>query len=544
MPTPGLTTAIWREGERRVYWRTEQREGEAIMSVSAKQAARKNKKKKKASEPRHITRAVTHIRLQEVNAVKLAALDALAPVYMSLCQQYVTLFCTEEIPNKLRDPLYETELSERWHRVAIMQAAGIAKSWRSNRANALQDYEREQEKFEEKLAEYKAQQSRGTLEEGEEEIKEPTAPIWHEWNSPALRQWCLQANANVAKLELSEESTFDSWLTIATLEKGHPIKIPVKLADYHKEALKDEKTGKRKAINSSVTLNKRSGAWWLMLSYDEEIAVQTAPDAPIVGIDVGVANFLTTSTGKHYGTMHGKLKARHKRDRAKRRRKAKLRACLEKKGVKQLPSTSSRTGSRLIRQTKQAINRAVNQCYNDPDHEGVQFAYEQLSVASMRFKARAMNAYLKASNLAHIPHQIVWNAEKRGVLATPVNCAYSSQECNMCHYTDRKNRPNQQTFCCQVCGYTTHADHNGATNVSRRKGDHQLRACKDRKAIKALLMKRHEQWKQEHGRETSHTPKRQGRGKKAQDQKRNITSRKARVSSKYALSSIIIPMLV
>src|SRR5215813_9369862 len=141
--------------------------------------------------------------------------------------------------------------------------------------------------------------------------------------------------------------------------------------------------------------------------------------------------------------MHGKLKQRHKRDRAKRRRKAKLRACLEKKGIKKLPSTSSRTGQKLIRQTKQEINRAVNQCYTDPDHAGMQFAYEQLSVASMRFKARAMNSYLRASNLAHIPKQIVWNAEKRGVVATPVIAAYSSQECSECHYTDRKNRPNQ-----------------------------------------------------------------------------------------------------
>src|SRR5262249_28348435 len=206
---------------------------------------------------------------------------------------------------------------------------------------------------------------------------------------------------------------------------------------------------KRKAINSSVTLNKRNGDWWLMISYDEEVAVQTAPDAPVVGIDVGIANFLTTSTGKHYGTMSGLLKERHKRDRAKRRRKAKLRACLEKKGVKKLPSTSSRTGQKLIRQTKQGINRAVNECFNDPDHEGVQFAYEHLWVASMRFKAGSMNAYVRASNLAHIPKQIVWNSKKRGVLAPPVNCPYSSKECSVCHYTSRKNRPDQRTFRCQ-----------------------------------------------------------------------------------------------
>jgi transposase len=211
--------------------------------------------------------------------------------------------------------------------------------------------------------------------------------------------------------------------------------------------------------------------------------------------------------------MHGRLKARHKRDRAKRRRKAKLRACLKKKGVKKLPSTSSRIGQRLIRQTRQEINRAVNQCFAEEEHKDVQFAYEQLSVASMKFKAKSMNSYLRASNLAHIPRQIKWNSQIRGVLATPVISAYSSQQCSTCFYTDRENRPNQQTFCCKACGFETHADHNAAINLSRRIGDRALQACHDRKAIKALLMKRHEQWKQEHGLGVSQPTKRKRRGK-------------------------------
>src|SRR5260370_18026678 len=100
---------------------------------------------------------------------------------------------------------------------------------------------------------------------------------------------------------------------------------------------------KGRPINSSVTLNKRDGAWGVTLSYDEEVAVQTPPDAPVVGIDVGIANFITTSDGRHYGTFNGKLRERQKRDREKRRRKAKLRKCLEKRGVQKdkLPSTSS-----------------------------------------------------------------------------------------------------------------------------------------------------------------------------------------------------------
>jgi hypothetical protein len=455
---------------------------------------RQKRPQQRQDDSPRITKAVTHIRLIEANSGKLAALDALAPVYLALCQQYVTLFCTDEAPDKFHAPVFQTALSERWHRVVIQQAAGIAQSWRTNRAQVYQGYLEERE-------EYQEQQAAGSLEEG------ATEPQWREWGVPTLRQTCIQANANVIKLQPSEDSSFDYWLQISTLDFRKLLLVPVQLADYHRHALKG------KTLNSSVQLNKREDGWWLTLSYDEIVPVQTPPDAPVVGIDVGIANFVTTSTGKHYGSFHKDLRARHKRDRAKRRRKAKLRACLKKKGAATLPSTSSCTGQRLIRHVKQEINRAVNQCFVDPEHKEVQFAYEQLSVASMRFKARAQNAYVRASNLAHIPQQIAWSSQKRGVQATPVISAYSSQECSVCHYTDRSNRPNQQTFCCQVCGFEAHADYNAAINLSRRVGDIRLRACHERRAIKAVLMKRHEAWKQQHASENTSPVKRRKRGK-------------------------------
>src|SRR6266704_3087685 len=428
--------------------------------------------------PQRITKAVTHIQLIEVNPGKLAALNQLAPVYLALCQQYITLFCIEDQPDKFHAPVFSTPLSERWHRVAIQQAAGIAQSWRTNREQAYQDYLEE-------LADYQEQRAEGTLDPGMQE------PAWREWDVPTLKETCIQANANVVVLEPSADSIFDYWLRISTLEFRKVLWVPVKLADYHRQALEG------KTINSSVQLNKREDGWWLTLSYDEVVMVQTEPDAQVVGVDVGIANFLTTSDGKHYGTFHGKLRERQKRDREKRRRKAKLRKCLEKKGVKKLPSTSSRSGQRLARHVRQEINRAVNQCF--AEHPDAQFAYEQLSVARMKYKARAMNAYLSASNLAHIPKQLAWNAAKRGRVLTRVKSAYSSQECSVCHYPDRANRPNQQTFCCVVCGYQTHADLNAATNIERRVGDMELRACKVRKEVKALLLSRHQIWKQQNG---------------------------------------------
>src|SRR5690242_295727 len=162
-----------------------------------------------------LTRAVPHIRLYATNDSKLATLDTLAGEYLALCQQYTTLFVTEATPDKYTAPCFDSPLSQRWQRVAIQQAAGIAQSRRSNRENALEEYQEAYAAWEEK-----------------HKPDEP-APIWKEWKTPVLKEICLQANANVVHLEPSQDSSFDHWLRISTLEQGKPLLLPVKLAPYH-----------------------------------------------------------------------------------------------------------------------------------------------------------------------------------------------------------------------------------------------------------------------------------------------------------------------
>ena len=404
----------------------------------------KKQRKRKKKTKQTITRAVTPIGLFEANPGKLAALDQMMAVYLPLCQQYTTLFCTQEAsPDKYTDAVFETDLSDRLHRVAIQQAAGIAKSWRTNRQAAYEAYL-------EDLADYAEAKAKAEAQ-GRKQPPKRKEPEWREWNLPELRVPVIQANANVVVVEKSEDSTFDYWLRISTLEKGNPLRVPVKLASYHKEVLKD------RSLNTSTMLHKRNGVWWLTLSCDEDVPLQTEVSAPVVGVDVGIAHFITTSTNKEYGSFHGKMAWQHKREREKRRRKAKLRACLEKKGVPKdkLPSTRSETSQRLSRHVKQEINRAVNELIKD--HPDARLIYEDLNVASMRFHARSMNAYLYASQLGHIPEQLAWAAAKQGMAAHTVRAAYSSQECLRCHYVDRANRRTQQTFKCVVCGYEDHA---------------------------------------------------------------------------------------
>lgn len=418
-----------------------------------------------------VTRAITHIRLCDANDAKIAALDAVAAEFKALTQQYVTVFCTEAEPDAYADPRFPSPLSQRWQRVAIQQAAGIARSWRTNHQRAQEDFA-------------------DTLAEWHEEDHSPgeTPPAWTPWQTPTLKKCAIQANANVALLQPTQGSTFEYWLRISTLEQRQPVFLPVKLAAYHQQAL----GGKR--LDSSVTLTRKADGWWLALTCEDEVLLQTSADAPVVGADVGITYFLTTSTGKHYGSFQGKLAKRHQRDREKRRRKAKLRACLKKKGVEKLPSPRN---PKLARTVCQEINRAINAFYQD--HPGCQIAYEHLTVSTMRHKSRRMNAFLYASNLAHLPKQLAWGAAKRGIRATKVQSAYTSQACQRCHYVARSNRPDQQTFCCGVCGFQAQADENAAVNIAQRLGDREVQATQSRQELKALLAARHQRWRAETG---------------------------------------------
>src|SRR5215472_18033411 len=87
-------TSQWRNQppENHHFRQTEDNIGTASVSLKGDEAHMKQRKHHRTGpyEPQTITKAITHIRLEEANAGKLAALDQLAPVFLSLCQQYVT----------------------------------------------------------------------------------------------------------------------------------------------------------------------------------------------------------------------------------------------------------------------------------------------------------------------------------------------------------------------------------------------------------------------------------------------------------------------
>ena len=62
---------------------------------------------------------------------------------------------------------------------------------------------------------------------------------------------------------------------------------------------------------------------------------------------------------------------------------------------------------------------------------------------------------------------VSYKATARGIAVEQVTPAYTSQRCSHtdCGFTHPGNRPSQEHFACQKCGYELHADYNAAKNI-------------------------------------------------------------------------------
>jgi hypothetical protein len=387
-----------------------------------------------------IKKAITHLQLDQANPSKLAKLDELAVEYQRVVQAYVTWLIAHEMrePDKYVDlPEAEvpTPLSDRWQRCAWQQACGIVQSWYSTERT----------------------------------------------NPPVLKNLCLQANANVVKLEPSDTPTFDFWLKISTLEKGEPVRVPLMLYRRAKEAV-----ACYPKLCTGVTLNKRDGRWYATLVV-EKSGKKPKATKQVTGIDIGMTAIGTTSTGEQYGQVSDELARRVEQQAAKFKRKQKLNACLKKKGRPPV-SLADHKAEAFARNE---IGRALNELVDDLPPEAP-IAVERLSVKDMRFKSRQMNRRLRASQLGYLKDKLRFKLDERGIRYRSVQAAYSSQECSRCHFVSADNRKSQTEFVCQHCGLVCHADVNAALNIAERFSDDELNQLPFR-AVKALLEQRFRQ---------------------------------------------------
>jgi putative transposase len=290
---------------------------------------------------------------------------------------------------------------------------------------------------------------------------------------------CIQGNANVIVLELSNTPSFDFWLCISTLDAYHPIRIPLKLYGKARQAIAEFPK-----LCTGVTLAKRGSQWYATLVVERR---QSKPATKrVVGVDIGMVKMLATSEGNNYGEISQELRERTEKAKVKRSRKQKLNCCLDRKGKPKVDLTDHKVQAFA----RNEIGRALNTMLDDLP-ESTAIALERLSVGSMRFKSRAMNRWLSAAQLGYIRDRFKFKLDDRAIRYRSVQPAYSSQQCSHCGFIDSKNRLSQAQFKCKACGFESNADLNASINIAERFGDIELNTLPFRD-VKPLLERRYQ----------------------------------------------------
>lgn len=207
-------------------------------------------------------------------------------------------------------------------------------------------------------------------------------------------------------------------------------------------------------------LIRQNGQWYLLATVDvEDVPTNPAPQG-FIGVDLGIANIATTSTGhRHSGR---RLNRSRENDRRNRRRLA----------VKHTRSAKRRAKRRAGKEARRArdINHKISKhIVTEAERTGRGIDLEDLS--GIRERARLKKPQRVTINswaFAQLGAFIAYKARRAGVPLVYVDPAYTSQMCSRCHHVDKRNRPNQATFTCRNCGFVEHADLNASHVIAVR----------------------------------------------------------------------------
>jgi putative transposase len=196
---------------------------------------------------------------------------------------------------------------------------------------------------------------------------------------------------------------------------------------------------------------------------------------PAVGVDRGVANTLTLSTGERMSLPRSLERIE------RRKRKAQRILARRKRGSQRYATQRARLArlqARAARIRKDWLHRASTDI-------AVRFGVvvvEALKIRNMTASARGsvdepgrhvrqkagLNRSILAQGWYALEAMLAYKLEERGGMLIKVDPAFTSQTCSACGAIDARSRESQAAFECVACGHRAHADVNAATNILRR----------------------------------------------------------------------------
>jgi putative transposase len=233
----------------------------------------------------------------------------------------------------------------------------------------------------------------------------------------------------------------------------------------------------------TVSVKREGIRWFVILSCDDVPAQPQPATGRTVGIDLGIAHFLTTSDGEHVpNPRHGRAaaadlataqRALSRCVRGSRRRKkarAKV-AALHGRIRRRRGDHAHKTALTLIRRfdviahEMLAIANMVRspEPKPDPDRPGVFLPNGTAAKAGL-------NRSIHDAGWGVFLGILAYKADSAGRLLIPVDPRNTSRTCPGCGHVSADNRVTQAEFVCVACGYAANADVVGASNIAYRAG--------------------------------------------------------------------------
>jgi putative transposase len=204
----------------------------------------------------------------------------------------------------------------------------------------------------------------------------------------------------------------------------------------------------------------RDGKWFIYATIEAPEARLVEPSNGFVGVDMGIVNIATTSTGER---ASGAELNRY------RKRQLRLRKRLQAKktsSARRLLKKRRRKEARFAADINHEISKRI---VAEAERTGHGIAVEELTGIRGRVRLRKpQRAALHSWAFAQLGSFLAYKAKQAGVAFVEVDPAYTSQMCSACGWVDKKNRRSQAAFECGRCGFVGHADHNAAINIAAR----------------------------------------------------------------------------
>ena len=211
----------------------------------------------------------------------------------------------------------------------------------------------------------------------------------------------------------------------------------------------------------TASVTKKADGFYLTLSLEDKTVPEIKPDFnpdKIIGIDMGLKEFLTTSEGEtvaiaeHYRSSQKRLRVISKR--VSRRKKGSNR---RQKAVKQLGKQHKKVADKR----KDFHFKTANWLLSKYDV----VAHEDLNVKGLA-RTRLAKSVLDAGWSSFL--SILTNkAENAGLLVVPVSAHNTSQDCSNCASKVQK-KLHIRWHDCPYCGCSLDRDHNAAINIKNK----------------------------------------------------------------------------